>query len=111
MAHHLGVRTRLAIGASLAAATLAAASAVALAGLIGFVGLIIPHAARGLVGADHRRLLPASAIFGGGLLVLCDTVARTIVAPYEIPVGVITALAGGPFFLILLRRRRAGWRE
>lgn len=111
MAHHLGVRTRLAIGASLATATLAAASAVALAGLIGFVGLIIPHAARGLVGADHRRLLPAAAIFGGGLLVLCDTVARTIVAPYEIPVGVITALAGGPFFLILLRRRRAGWRE
>jgi len=111
MAHHLGVRTRLAIGLALAAATLATAAAVALAGLIGFVGLIVPHAMRSLTGADHRRLLPASALAGGGLLVLCDTLARTLFAPHEIPVGVITALAGGPFFLVLLRRRRQGWVE
>jgi len=111
MAHHLGVRTRLAIGLALAAATLATAAAVALAGLIGFVGLIVPHAMRSLVGADHRRLLPASAVAGGGLLVLCDTFARTVFAPLEIPVGVVTALAGGPFFLVLLRRRKPGWVE
>jgi iron complex transport system permease protein len=111
MAHHLGVRTRLAVGVALAAATLATAAAVALAGLIGFVGLIVPHVVRGLTGADHRRLLPASALAGGTLLVLCDTLARTLFKPHEIPVGVITALAGGPFFLMLLRRRQAGWVE
>ena len=111
MAHHLGVRTRLSIGLALAAATLATAAAVALAGLIGFVGLIVPHAMRNLTGADHRRLLPASALAGGALLVLCDMFARTLFAPREIPVGVVTALAGGPFFLMLLRRRKPGWVE
>lgn len=111
MAHHLGVRTRLVIGLALAAATLATAAAVALAGLIGFVGLIVPHAIRNLTGADHRRLLPAAALAGGTLLVLCDMFTRTLFAPLEIPVGVITALAGGPFFLMLLRRRKPGWAE
>ncbi len=109
MAHHLGVRTRLAVFGALAAATLAAGAAVALAGLIGFVGLIVPHAVRQVVGASHRRLVPAAALAGGGFLVVCDTLARTVCYPRELPVGVITALIGGPFFLVLLRRRRRNW--
>ena len=111
MAHHLGVRTDLAVALALGAATLAAASAVALCGLIGFVGLIVPHAVRHVVGADHRKLLPAAAVAGGVFLVVCDTCARLIVAPIELPVGVITALTGGPFFLLLLRRRKQTWLE
>jgi len=111
MAHHLGVRTDLAVALALGAATLAAASAVALCGLIGFVGLIVPHAVRLVVGADHRKLLPAAAVAGGVFLVVCDTCARLIVAPIELPVGVITALTGGPFFLVLLRRRKQTWLE
>jgi len=111
MAHHLGIRTELAVALALGAATLAAASAVALCGLIGFVGLIVPHAMRHVVGADHRRLLPACAVAGGVFLALCDTFARLVVAPVELPVGVITALTGGPFFLILLRQRKQTWLE
>jgi iron complex transport system permease protein len=79
---------------------------VAFTGLIGFVGLMVPHIMRLLVGPDHRRLLPASALFGALLLLIADTVARTAMAPAEIPVGIITAAAGGPFFLYLLRRRK-----
>lgn len=105
MAHYLGVRVRVAIGAGLLLATLITAAAVGISGLIGFVGLIVPHAMRHLVGPDHRRLIPAVALGGGAFLALCDAVARTAMAA-EIPVGVITALVGGPFFLILLRRRR-----
>lgn len=109
-AHTVGVRAQAAVLAGLALATLMAASAVALAGLIGFVGLIVPHAARAIVGADHRRLLPTAALAGGLLLAACDTLARTAHPAAEIPVGIITALFGGPFFLYLLRRRR-GWCE
>ena len=111
MAHHLGVQTRFAVASGLALATLLAASAVALAGLIGFVGLIVPHTMRVLAGPDHRRLIPASALAGGIFLMLCDALARSVAAPVEIPVGVVTALVGGPFFLTLLRRRRRGWSE
>jgi len=111
MAHHLGIRTSLVVVLALGAATLAAASAVALSGLIGFVGLIVPHAVRSLVGADHRRLLPATFAVGGLFLVLCDTFARIVLAPMELPVGVITALTGGPFFLMLLRHRKKAWME
>lgn len=75
---------------------------VAMCGPIGFVGLMVPHICRLLVGADHRWLAPASLLFGGAFLTLCDTVARTVIAPAELPVGVITALLGGPFFLGLL---------
>jgi len=107
-AHHVGVRLNVAIPLALGAATFLAAAAVSLSGLIGFVGLIVPHAARGLVGADHRRLLPASVLLGGTSLAVCDALARTVMAPVEIPVGVITALCGGPFFLYLLRRKRKG---
>lgn len=79
---------------------------VSLCGMIGFVGMVVPHVVRMLFGADHRLLLPASALGGGMLLVISDTVARTVVAPAEIPVGVITALIGGPFFLYLLITRK-----
>lgn len=109
-AHSVGVRAQLAALGGLALATLMASSAVALAGLIGFVGLIVPHAARAIVGADHRRLVPTAALLGGWLLAACDTIARSAHPAAEIPVGIITALLGGPFFLYLLRRRR-GWCE
>jgi iron complex transport system permease protein len=111
MAHHLGIRVRVTIIIALLLATLVASAAVGVAGLIGFVGLIVPHIMRHLVGADHRRLIPAAAIGGGAFLAACDALARTVLA-VEIPVGVITALLGGPFFLYLLKRRRAqSWLE
>lgn len=80
------------------------AVAVALGGLISFVGLIVPHVARLLLGPDHRKLLPATAVGGAIFLLLADTLARTLLAPAEIPVGVLTAFVGGPFFLYLLRK-------
>ena len=79
---------------------------VALCGPIGFVGLMTPHICRLLVGPDHRRLYPATLLFGGAFLVLCDTASRTLMAPTELPVGIITALLGGPFFLWLLLARQ-----
>jgi len=85
-------------------ASLATAAAVALAGPIGFVGIVVPHLVRLLVGVDHRIVLPASALFGAAFLVACDVLARTLLAPIEIPVGVVTAMIGGPFFLWLLVR-------
>ncbi len=78
----------------------------AFSGPIGFVGLIVPHTIRLIAGPDHRIVIPASFFLGSAFLVLCDTAARTILAPTEIPVGVITALLGGPFFIILLKRKR-----
>lgn len=99
-------RRAIAVGALLAAA------AVSVAGVIGFVGLMTPHLLRLFIGADHRRLLPASLLGGATLLILADLLARTVIAPSELPVGVVTALVGGPFFLFLLRRegRNAGAR-
>jgi len=87
-------------------ASLLTAMAVSIAGSIGFVGLIIPHAMRLLISNDHRLLLPASALAGGSFLILADTLARTIAAPLQLPVGVITALTGVPLFLYLLHRAR-----
>jgi iron complex transport system permease protein len=78
---------------------------VAVSGSIGFVGLIIPHIVRMLIGADHRRALPAAALLGASFLIACDVVARTIATPEELPVGILTALVGGPFFLWLMRRK------
>jgi iron complex transport system permease protein len=92
---------RLALGS----ASLATGAAVSLAGPVGFVGIIVPHLVRLIVGADHRLVLPASALFGAAFLVACDLVARTLFAPAELPVGIVTALIGGPFFLWLLFRR------
>jgi iron complex transport system permease protein len=86
-------------------ASLATGAAVSIGGPIGFVGIIIPHLVRRLVGPDHRLVLPASALFGAAFLVGCDLIARTILAPIELPVGIITAILGGPFFLWLLIRK------
>ncbi len=86
-------------------ASLATGAAVSLAGPIGFIGIVVPHLVRLLVGSDHRLVLPASALFGAAFLIGCDLVARTAMAPLELPVGIITAMIGGPFFLWLLVRR------
>jgi iron complex transport system permease protein len=86
-------------------ASLATGAAVSVGGPIGFVGIVIPHLVRLLVGADHRVVLPAAILFGAAFLIGCDVVARTIMAPLDLPVGVITALIGGPFFLWLLVRK------
>jgi iron complex transport system permease protein len=86
-------------------ASLATSAAVSLAGPIGFVGIVVPHLVRLMVGVDHRIVLPASALFGAAFLVGCDLVARTVLAPVEVPVGVVTAMLGGPFFLWLLVRK------
>ena len=91
--------------AAFLSASLATGAAVSIGGPIGFVGIIIPHLVRLLVGPDHRLVLPAAALFGAAFLVACDLVARTILDPIELPVGVITALIGGPFFLWLLIRK------
>ncbi len=85
-------------------ATLATAAAVSVSGIIGFVGLMVPHAARLAFGPDHRVLIPVSALLGAIFLVLADLLARTIISPEEIPIGIITALVGGPFFLYLLKK-------
>jgi iron complex transport system permease protein len=90
----------------LAAATLVTAASVAFVGTIGFVGIIIPHAVRLIWGADHRYLLPLAVLTGAIFMILTDLLARTILAPAEIPIGVITAICGAPFFLYLLRRRK-----
>jgi len=96
-------RTTLALSAL---AALATAVAVTTAGSVGFVGLVVPHALRLVIGNDQRILLPASVLAGGALLVAADTLARTVVAPIQLPVGVITALVGVPVFLVLLSRGR-----
>lgn len=86
-------------------ASLATGAAVSVGGPVGFIGIVVPHLVRLIVGPDHRVVLPASALFGAAFLVGCDVVARTVIAPIELPVGVITALVGGPFFLWLLVRK------
>lgn len=104
-AAQLGLRVEVFKLALIAAATLATAAAVSVSGIIGFVGLIVPHMVRLGVGPDYRTLLPLSATWGALFLVLADLAARTVIAPAEVPIGVVTALVGGPFFLFLLRRR------
>ena len=90
----------------LALGSLLTAAAVSISGLVGFVGLVVPHAVRLVLGPDHRLLLPAAALFGGAFLVLADLLARTMLAPREIPLGILTAFIGAPFFIYLLRRTR-----
>lgn len=102
---HLGVDADRIRFAGLTVASIMAALVVAWAGPIGFVGLIVPHQTRRLLGPDHRLLLPATALAGATFLVICDTVARTVAAPLELPVGIVTAMLGGPFFLWVLFRR------
>jgi iron complex transport system permease protein len=99
-----GVNVLRAERLSLVSASLATGAAVAVAGPVAFIGLVVPHMVRLVVGSDHRLVLPASALFGGAFLIGCDLVARTIFPPIELPVGIVTALVGGPFFLWLLVR-------
>jgi iron complex transport system permease protein len=101
-----GVNVERAQRAAFFGASLATGAAVSVGGPIGFVGIIVPHLVRLIVGADHRLVLPASAFFGAAFLVACDAVARIVLAPVELPVGIVTAVIGGPFFLWLLVRRR-----
>lgn len=107
VAHTLGLPLAAVKAVLILGATLATAAAVAQVGIIGFVGLIVPHTMRRLVGEDYRALLPASALGGAILLALADLLARVLVRPAELPVGVVTTMLGGPFFLYLLRRQRA----
>jgi len=100
----LGVNTKTLRTIIFFLSSLLTAGAITLAGSIGFVGLVIPHLVRLLIGTDHRLLLPASALTGGSLLVVADTLARTLLAPQQLPVGILTALIGVPLFLYLLRR-------
>ena len=104
MARGLGVNVEVTRILCTALAALLAASSVSVVGLLGFVGLIVPHAARLLVGSDYRFLLPAAALLGAATVTLSDTFARVILAPVELPVGIIMAFLGAPFFLFLLRR-------
>ena len=104
-AQHTGVEVERVKRIVLSAAALLAAAAVSVSGIIGFVGLIVPHLMRLAVGPDHRRLIPISALAGALLMVLADLLARTAVAPSEIPIGIITSALGCPFFLFLIARR------
>ena len=110
-ARSMGVNITRTRTVAFAIAAVITAIAVSLSGLIGFVGLVIPHAVRLVFGPDHRQLLPLSGIVGAMFLVVADTVARVIVAPAQLPVGVVTAIVGGPFFLILLVKysRKVNW--
>ena len=107
----MGVNVRRTRAIAFAVAAAITAIAVSLSGLIGFVGLVVPHAVRLVFGPDHRQLLPISGIVGAIFLVVADTLARVIIAPAQLPVGVVTAIVGGPFFLVLLVRysRKVGW--
>lgn len=96
-------RVRLVI---ILAATLGTAAAVSVSGLIGFVGIIVPHAIRLLAGPSYRRIIPLSLLFGAGFLILADLLARTVLSPEEVPLGVVTAFLGAPFFLVVLRQAR-----
>lgn len=104
-AHHLGVEVERLKRAVLVSGALLTAAAVAFCGAIGFVGLVVPHLVRLLIGPDHRYLLPAAGLLGSVVLVAADTLARSLFGPTEIPVGLVMALLGGPFFLWLLRQR------
>lgn len=106
-AAYLGVRTERVKLAAYGTASLLTAASVAVSGVIGFVGLIIPHVVRMLWGPDHRFLIPASVVLGATFLVMADVIARTVAAPTELPIGVVTAFVGVPFFLWILRRRGA----
>jgi len=106
----VGVDVRTARLSILALGTLAAAATVSAAGIIPFVGLFVPHMVRRLSGSRHARLIPAAAVAGGAFLVVADSLARLVLSPRQVPVGVVTALVGGPLFLILLRGRTRLWR-
>ncbi len=102
----LGVRAERVRLVVIVAATLGTAAAVSVSGLIGFVGIIVPHTIRLLAGPSYRRILPLSVLFGAGFLIFADLIARTIISPGEVPLGVVTAFLGAPFFLVVLRQAR-----
>lgn len=107
-AFHLGIPVERLKRTAILLVAVAVGASVAAAGVIGFIGLVVPHALRLLIGPEHRRLLPASALLGGALLVLADVAARLVVVPAELPIGIVTALVGAPVFLwLLLARTRA----
>ena len=108
-ARHLGVATERVRLSVIGLSALVTGAAVSVAGIIGFVGLVVPHVIRLIVGPDHRFLLPASILGGATALLLADLLARTVVVPAELPLGVVTAMVGGPFFLWLVHRTRSNW--
>jgi len=108
-AHYLGVNVERVKRILFVAASVLTACAVSISGIIGFVGLLVPHFARAVVGPDHRLSYPVAVVSGPLLLCLADIVARTVAAPAEIPVGVVTALVGGPFFLFILKRKQSSF--
>ena len=108
-AQHLGVEIEKVKRILLVSGALITAAAVSISGLIAFVGLVIPHLTRIVIGPDHRVLLPTSAIVGASFLMVCDAIARVVMGSGEAPVGIITALSGAPFFIYLLRRKRKGY--
>ncbi len=107
-AFHLGVPVQRVKAVAIMLVAVAVGASVACAGMIGFVGIVVPHVLRLTAGPDHRMLLPGSALLGAALLVSADTVARTVAAPAELPIGILTAAFGAPFFLWLLLRRQGG---
>lgn len=108
-ARHLGFDPQRSKRRIIVWCALAVGATVALCGVIGFIGLVVPHLVRLMLGPDHRFVMPCSALLGGLLLVLADLAARNVVAPAELPIGILTALLGAPFFLWLLLRQRAAW--
>lgn len=106
-ARHIGIRVQRLKTLAILAVAAATGAAVAVSGGIGFVGIVVPHLIRLTLGPDHRYLLPASVLLGGSLLIAADTISRTIVAPAELPIGIITAFAGAPFFLWILLRKKS----
>jgi iron complex transport system permease protein len=106
-AFHMGVPVQRLKNIAIVTVAAATGASVAVSGGIGFVGIVVPHILRMVIGPDHRFLLPASALLGGSLLIFADVLARTIVAPAELPIGIITAAVGGPFFLWILLRQRS----
>ena len=104
LAKNMGINTKFIIRYIMIASTLLTGTIVAFTGVIGFVGLIVPHIARNLVGSSHKKLIPVGVLIGGILLVITDTLARTVLSPEEIPIGVITAFLGAPFFLYLIHK-------
>jgi iron complex transport system permease protein len=111
VASTLGVKVRSLRAAVYALGSLLTAVAVTTTGSVGFIGLVVPHLVRLAIGNDQRVLLPAATLAGGALLVVADTLARTVIAPQQLPVGVLTALLGVPVFLYLLSRQPKGGRE
>lgn len=111
-AFHLGISTERVRMTVIGLAALLSGATVAATGIVGFIGLVVPHLMRLLLGPDHRTLIPASILGGASLMIIADTTARTLLAPLELPLGIVTALIGGPYFLFLLhytRRAQGGW--